>query len=56
MQGVSNPKLRELTCWDYIDRGDDVVLVGPIGTGKTHLEIALGIEAAKSPEKLDRFR
>ena len=35
-----------LAC-DYIDRGDDVVLVGPIGTGKTHLAIALGIEAAK---------
>ena len=47
LQGVSKPKLRELASCDYIDRGDDVVLVGPIGTGKTHLAIALGIEAAK---------
>ena len=47
LQGVSKPKLRELAACDYIDRGDDVVLVGPIGTGKTHLAIALGIEAAK---------
>ncbi len=47
LQGVSKPKLRELATCDYIDRAFDVVLVGPIGTGKTHLAIALGIEAAK---------
>ena len=47
LQGVSKPKLRKLAVCDYIDRGDDVVLVGPIGTGKTHLAIALGMEAAK---------
>ena len=45
--GVSKPKLRELASCEYIDRGDDIVLVGPIGTGKTNLAIALGIEAAK---------
>ena len=47
LSGVSKPKLNELASCEYIDRGDDVVLVGPIGTGKTHLAIALGIEAAK---------
>ena len=47
LRGISKPKLRELACCEYIDRTDDVVLVGPIGTGKTHLAIALGIEATK---------
>ena len=47
LKGISRPKLAELASCEYIDRGDDVVLVGPIGTGKTHIAIALGIEAAK---------
>lgn len=47
LKGVSRPKLAELASCEYIDRGDDVVLVGPIGTGKTHIAIALGIEAAQ---------
>jgi DNA replication protein DnaC len=47
LTGVSKPKINELASGDYIDRGDDVVLVGPIGTGKTHLAIALGVEAAQ---------
>jgi len=47
LQGIAKPKLRELAACDYLEKGEDVVLVGPIGTGKTHLAIALGIEAAK---------
>ncbi len=37
----------ELATCEYLDRGDDVVLAGPIGTGKTMLAIALGVEAAR---------
>lgn len=47
LSGVGKPKLRELAACDYIAHGHDIVLVGPIGTGKTHLAIALGIEATK---------
>ena len=47
LSGVSKPLLNELASCEYLSRGDDVVLVGPIGTGKTHLAIALGIEAAR---------
>lgn len=32
------------TC-DYPERAEDVILAGPIGTGKTHLAIGLGREA-----------
>lgn len=31
----------------FIDDAEDVVILGPIGTGKTHLAIALGVEAAR---------
>lgn len=47
LTGVSKPKIAELASCDYLDRGEDVVFAGPIGTGKTHLAIALGIEATR---------
>src|SRR5262249_13065006 len=40
-------KLLELASGEYLVRAQDVVLAGPIGTGRTHIAIALGIEAAK---------
>jgi len=47
LQGVSRPLIEELSSCQYLASGDDVVIAGPIGTGKTHLAIALGVEAAK---------
>ncbi len=47
LSGISRPKLNELATCDYIDKHDDIVLAGPIGTGKTHLAIALGVEATR---------
>ena len=37
--------IRELAELGFLDRAENVVLVGPSGTGKTHLAIALGIKA-----------
>ena len=45
--GISRPKLLELASCDFIRHAQDVVIVGPIGTGKTHLATALGVEAAR---------
>ena len=45
LQGVSRPKVLELASCGYLEPGEDVVIAGPIGTGKTHLAIALGVEA-----------
>jgi DNA replication protein DnaC len=47
LQGVSRPKILELASCEFLRRTEDVVLAGPIGTGKTHLAIALGVEAAR---------
>ena len=47
LQGVSRPKLLELASCDYLGRAEDVILAGPIGTGKTHIAIGLGVEAAR---------
>jgi DNA replication protein DnaC len=47
LQGVNRPKVLELASGAYIGQGEDVVIAGPIGTGKTHLAIAPGIEAAR---------
>ncbi|HJY48673.1 MAG TPA: IS21-like element helper ATPase IstB [Stellaceae bacterium] len=47
LSGVSRPKILELASCEYIKRAEAVVFAGPIGTGKTHLAIALGVEAAR---------
>jgi DNA replication protein DnaC len=51
-QGISRPKVLELASCDYLERGDDVVIAGPIGTGKTMLAIALGVEAARRRKRV----
>lgn len=47
LQGVSRQKVMELAGGTFMDKADNIVIVGPIGTGKTHLAIALGVEAAR---------
>jgi len=47
LQGISRPKILELASCQFVEDSEDVVIAGPIGTGKTHLAIALGVEAAR---------
>ncbi len=47
LAGVSRPKVLELASCEFIDKAEDVVIAGPVGTGKTHLAIALGVEATR---------
>lgn len=47
LQGISRPKILELARCQFVTDSEDVVIAGPIGTGKTHLAIALGVEAAR---------
>lgn len=46
LAGVSRPAIAELASCEFLAAADDVIIAGPIGTGKTHLAIALGVEAA----------
>lgn len=46
LETTAKPTILRLAACDYIDRGEDVIFAGPVGTGKTHLATALGMEAA----------
>ena len=52
MKGVSRPKILELASCAFIAKGEDVVIAGPIGTGKTHLAMAIGIEATRRRQRV----
>lgn len=49
---VSAAQIAELGRGEWIARGDNVIFAGPIGTGKTHLAIALGVEAARQRRRV----
>jgi DNA replication protein DnaC len=52
VEGVAATEVAELARGDWIERGHNCLLVGPIGTGKTHLAIALGVEAARQRRRV----
>ena len=45
---VDRKMLRELAGLSFVERTENVVLLGPPGVGKTHLAIALGIKAVEA--------
>ena len=44
---VSENQIRELSNLSFIEEKENIVFIGNPGVGKTHLAVALGIEAAK---------
>lgn len=46
--GLSRAKLEELSSLAFIDRKENVFLLGPSGVGKTHLLLGLGTQACKN--------
>jgi len=53
---LDRDKLVRLTRCEWIPSAQPVLFAGPVGTGKTHLAIALGIEATKRRHRVRFFR
>jgi DNA replication protein DnaC len=45
--GVDAAVVAQLARCEWVREGRNLILAGPVGTGKSHLAVALGIEAAK---------
>jgi len=50
--GVDAAIVAKLARVERLERKENVVFAGPVGTGKTHLAIALGVEAAKQRSRV----
>ena len=53
---VNKPQVLELVKGEYLDRRENILLVGTSGTGKTHLATAFGMAACSQGRKVRFFR
>jgi len=49
---IDRKVIRELSGLSFVERADNVILLGPPGVGKTHLAIALGVKAVEAGHKV----
>jgi DNA replication protein DnaC len=56
LEGISKQKIMELASCEYISKAQDVIFAGPIGTGKTHMAISLGVEATRRRFRVGFYR
>lgn len=54
--GIDKAKMKALAKGAFVDEGKNILLVGPVGTGKTHIAAALGLEAARRKHRVSWFR
>ena len=56
LKGVSRQKIMELATCEFLEAAAEVIIAGPVGTGKTHLAISLGVEAARRRFRVAFYR
>ena len=49
---IDRKVIRELAGLAFVERAENVILLGPPGVGKTHLAIALGVKAAEAGHRV----
>jgi DNA replication protein DnaC len=49
---IDKKMIRELSTLAFVDRAENVIILGPPGVGKTHLAIALGVKAVEAGHKV----
>ena len=52
VEGVSATQIHTLARGEWVTAPENLIFAGPIGTGKTHLAIALGVEATKQKRRV----
>lgn len=50
--GINATQIHTLARGEWVTAPENLILAGPIGTGKTHLAIALGVEATKQKRRV----
>jgi DNA replication protein DnaC len=56
LKGVSRQKIMELATCEFLSEARDCIIAGPVGTGKTHVAISLGVEAARRRFRVAFYR
>jgi DNA replication protein DnaC len=52
VEGINATQIHTLARGEWVTQPENLILAGPIGTGKTHLAIALGVEATKQKRRV----
>lgn len=56
LRGISKQKVAELSRCAFLTEARDCIIAGPLGTGKTHVAISIGVEAARRRFKVAFYR
>lgn len=54
--GLEKNRIHQLASGAFVKDKKNIVLVGPVGTGKTHIATALGLDAARRRHRVSWFR